>query len=78
MRQYETFELSFQAAAPEGSWALADLKAEFTREAETVRVEGFYAGYGVYKVRFYPRRPGIYQWKACIWRICCGIRERRF
>ena len=34
MRQYETFELTFQGAELEGSWALADLKAEFTREGD--------------------------------------------
>lgn len=64
MRQYETFELSFQGQEPTGSQADVDLQGEFTRENETERVEGFYAGGGIYKVRFYPRKPGVYRWRV--------------
>ncbi|MCM1026276.1 MAG: DUF5605 domain-containing protein [Roseburia sp.] len=64
MRQYEMFELSLQGQEPTGSQAVVDLWGEFTRENETETVTGFYAGNGVYKVRFYPRRPGVYRWRV--------------
>lgn len=40
--------------------ALPKLKAAFTDETETVEVNGFYCGEGIYKVRFMPRKPGIW------------------
>ena len=64
MRQYETFELTFAGAEPEGSKALVDLQAEFTLAGETKKVSGFYAGDGQYKVRFYPSKTGKCQWKV--------------
>ncbi len=64
MRQYECFELALKGAEPEGSWTQVDLQAEFVCEGNIRRVEGFYAGDGVYKVRFYPDRAGRYSWKV--------------
>lgn len=64
MRQYETYELKFKGAAPEGSQAVIDLEAVFTVDGETTRVKGFYAGNETYVVRFYPKRPGQYTWKV--------------
>ena len=64
MRQYETFELAFQGAEPEGSHVRVKLKAQFTFEKETKTVDGFYAGNGIYKVRFYPEKSGNYVWKV--------------
>lgn len=65
MKQYEMFELSFTGEEPKGSFALADVKAEFIHESgEKIKVSGFYAGEGVYKVRFYPAKAGAYTWKA--------------
>lgn len=64
MRQYETFELAFQGAEPEGSHVQVKLKAQFTFEKETKTVDGFYAGNGIYKVRFYPEKSGNYVWKV--------------
>lgn len=64
MRQYECFELTYPGPEPEGSWARVDLRAEFVCEGVSRRVEGFYAGTGIYKVRFYPDRAGCYHWKV--------------
>ncbi|MDE6974275.1 MAG: DUF5060 domain-containing protein [Lachnospiraceae bacterium] len=64
MRQYETFELTFLGEEPEGSHAQVDLKGQFTCGKETKTVDGFYAGNGVYKVRFYPSEAGEYEWKV--------------
>ena len=58
MRQYECYELIFDGPKPEGSQALVDLQAEFSCLGVTKRVKGFYAGNGLYKVRFYPDRAG--------------------
>ena len=60
MRQYETFELSFRGEELQEKWARADVRAEFTHEGKTVTVPGFYAGEGVYKIRFLPMEPGEY------------------
>ncbi|HHV10797.1 MAG TPA: DUF4038 domain-containing protein [Clostridiales bacterium] len=64
MKQYQMMELSFHAGEPVGSQALVDLNAVFTKDGVSISVPGFYAGGGVYKVRFYPREAGLYQWKV--------------
>lgn len=64
MKQYEIFELEFAADAPQGSWAVVDLCAEFSASDETVKVNGFYAGNGKYKVRFLPQKAGHYTWRV--------------
>ncbi len=64
MRQYETFELKFKGAVPEGSQAAVNLEAAFTVGEETVKVKGFYVGEESYAVRFYPVKPGRYSWKV--------------
>ncbi len=64
MRQYETFEISFQALEPEGSWSVTDLTAEFMCNGKTTKVSGFYAGNGIYKVRYLPRETGMISWKT--------------
>lgn len=70
MRQYEMFELEFQGEEPEGSWTDVDLWARFgwennEEEAFTYQVvKGFYAGNGIYKVRFLPEKIGQYTWKV--------------
>ena len=64
MRQYETFELTFCGAELTDHWAQANVTAEFTHNGETVVVPGFYAGGGVYKVRFLPMSAGKYIWRV--------------
>lgn len=69
MRQYEMFELQFQGEEPAGSQAVVDVTAEFSHTdadgKQTVKtVKGFYAGKGIYKVRFYPSEAGAYTWKV--------------
>ena len=73
MRQYETFELTFTGPEPEGSRALADVKAEFTLSGKTTEVKGFYAGAGLYKVRYYPADAGKCCWK--VWGVVSGEGE---
>lgn len=73
MKQYETFELTFTGPEPEGSRALVDLQAEFTIAGEVKRVSGFYAGNGVYKVRFYSTAAGRCSWK--VWGVVSGAGE---
>ena len=64
MRQYEMFELSFRGQEPAGSQAVTDVEAVFRHGEEEVAVKGFYCGEGVYKVRYYPCKPGPYNWKV--------------
>ncbi|MDO4622020.1 MAG: DUF4038 domain-containing protein [Eubacteriales bacterium] len=60
MKQYEMFELTYQAAEPEGSHVHVDLQAVFTHNGKETQVKGFYAGDGNYKIRFYPSEAGNY------------------
>lgn len=67
MRQYQTYELIFYGEEPEDSYVQIDLEAVFETigengESEKITVKGFYAGEGVYKVRFYPTSTGLYSW----------------
>lgn len=63
MQQYKMFELRFRGDAPEHE-SLAAPQAEFVQNGKTVRVKGFYAGGGIYKVRFYPRETGMVSWRV--------------
>lgn len=71
MRQYEMFELAFNAPKPDGSQTQIDLSAEFTWGENCKIVKGFYAGSGVYKIRFLPEEPGEYTW-----RISGGVKAK--
>lgn len=68
MRQYETFELEFQGAEPEGTQAAVDLKAVFVQDCIVKEIKGFYAGNGRYKVRYYPQSTGV-----CVWKITSSL-----
>ena len=59
MRKNELFELAFENL-PDGG----EIRAEFSRGGEAKTVPGFYAGDGVYKVRFLPKAAGEYRWKV--------------
>lgn len=62
-RQYETMEFSFPGAEPCGSQVEIDLAGEFACGGEIRRVKGFYAGGGVYKLRFLPEQAGTYTYR---------------
>lgn len=64
MECFKTFELSFQGNAPTGSQTEVDVVAEFTNGSERISVKGFYDGNGVYKVRFLPRKEGVWHWEV--------------
>ena len=59
MKKHEMFELSFKDLPAGG-----EIFAEFTCGDEIKNVRGFYAGNGVYKVRYLPRQAGEYRWKV--------------
>nr|WP_070102303.1 MULTISPECIES: DUF5605 domain-containing protein [Clostridia] len=58
------FELKFHGEEPVGSQVDVDVSAEFTCGSITKKVKGFYAGNGIYKVRFLPQQAGTYDWKV--------------
>lgn len=62
MKQYELFELSFSAPAPEGNQVAVNLTAVFAVEGSGIRVRGFYDGDNTWRVRFYPTIAGEYRW----------------
>lgn len=64
MKQYEMMELSFSGREPVGSKVEVDLRATFTCDSEISEVIGFYAGDGIYKIRFYPKKVGLYRWSV--------------
>ncbi len=55
MKKFELFELFFENL-PEGG----EITAEFACNGEKITVPGFYAGNGVYQVRFLPKQAGEY------------------
>ncbi len=64
MNLYETFELQFKGEPPEGFEADAKISAVFTNNGESKEIYGFYDGEGRYKIRFYPRKTGVYSWEV--------------
>ena len=59
MKLNQMFELSFENLPAGG-----EITAEFAWDSEKKTVPGFYAGNGVYKVRFLPKQAGEYRWKV--------------
>lgn len=59
MKKNELFEITFRNLTDGG-----EIRAEFSWGSETKTVPGFYAGDGVYKVRFLPKAAGEYRWKV--------------
>ncbi|MFC6260671.1 DUF4038 domain-containing protein [Levilactobacillus fujinensis] len=62
MRQYEMFELNYEASAPVKSEVDVNLTATFKINGHETKVYGFYAGNRQYKIRFYPRNIGEYSY----------------
>ena len=63
MRQYEMYEIVLKGSAPEGSEASVDVSAVISHNGQKKQVRGFYAGNGVYKIRFLPEESGLYSWQ---------------
>lgn len=59
MYQYEVFELALKGPIPEGSFVHVEVYANFELNGKNTSVKGFYAGNGIYKVRYYPSEKGI-------------------
>lgn len=64
MEQYRMCELEFQGKRLDKDWAQANLQAKLWCGKKELTVSGFYAGEGVYKVRFLPEVPGIWQYEV--------------
>ncbi|MGN0999195.1 MAG: DUF5060 domain-containing protein [Faecousia sp.] len=62
MEQYKLLELSFPGPEPERDFAQVDLTATFSCGEHSLTVPGFYAGNGIYKVRFLPQWQGVWNW----------------
>ena len=62
--QYETTELRYTAAPPEGPEAAADLRAVFRMGGKALEVKGFYAGGGEYRIRFLPEEAGTWRYEV--------------
>ena len=57
-------EFVFHGDEPAGSLAQTGLKAVFSHEKKTWEIKGFYAGNGIYKIRFLPEYPGKYSYRT--------------
>lgn len=64
MEQYRMCELEFQGEILDKDWAQADLTARLWCGDRELAVSGFYAGDGVYKVRFLPDVSGLWQYEV--------------
>lgn len=62
MRQYEIFELTINGPVLHDNYAQVDLSAIFTDKSGSKQIKGFYAGDGVYKVRYMPEVTGLVSW----------------
>ena len=65
--RWDVYELTLQGPGGGNPFLDVQLEAEFRLQNHTVRVVGFYDGAGVYKVRFMPEEPGVWNWqtKSC-------------
>jgi hypothetical protein len=68
MQQYSMCELEFNGEKMTDNWAQVSLQAEFECGDIKYTVPGFYAGNGIYKVRFLPEVSGCFKYKisGCI------------
>ena len=62
--QYEMIELIFHGPAPKQNEAQVDFGAIFEQDSSTVKINGFYAGEGVYKLRYFPEKAGICSYRT--------------
>lgn len=62
VEQWDVFELQLAGPSEGNPFADVQLSARFSDGAQTVEVEGFYDGDGVYRVRFMPPHAGRWTW----------------
>jgi len=68
MKQYHMCELTFNGKILEDAYAGISLNAELKCQNKKINVSGFYAGNGIYKVRFLPEVSGLWKYRisGCI------------
>jgi len=64
VEQWGLFEITLQGSDTGNPFLDVDLWAEFTHERGTIRVSGFYAGGGEYRVRFMPEAQGAWRYRT--------------
>jgi hypothetical protein len=64
VEKWDIFELALPADPPGNPFLEASLTAEFNHQQGRARVEGFYDGEGVFKIRFMPGLEGEWQFVA--------------
>ncbi len=64
VNKWDLFELTVTGPATGNPFTERHFGAAFTHNRETVSVEGFYDGEGVYKVRFMPSWEGVYTYRT--------------
>jgi len=62
VERWEKFEIELKGPSTGNPFADVRVAAEFTKGARTVKVDGFYDGDGVYRVRWMPDELGTWQW----------------
>ncbi len=62
--QYEPFELSFRGPSAGNPFVDVQISAEFKFASRTMRMDGFYDGGGVYKIRFMPDAAGEWSYST--------------
>ena len=60
--QWGVFEIELAGPADGNPFIDVQLSARFSDGTQTIEVDGFYDGDGVYRVRFMPPRPGRWTW----------------
>lgn len=62
VNRWDVFEVTLNGPKDGNPFVEQKVTGEFTSEQESIQVEGFYDGEGIYKVRFMPSFEGAYQY----------------
>lgn len=62
VEQWDVYEVELKGPADGNPFVDVQLGARFSDGTQTITVDGFYDGDGVYRVRFMPPRPGRWTW----------------
>ena len=64
VEKWDLFEIEIQGKAEGNPFTDYEIQGVFTGKNETVTVDGFYDGDGIYRVRFMPSFEGEYSFKV--------------
>lgn len=64
VEQWDIHELSFSGSKTGNPFVDVNLRLEYRKDRQVIRIAGFYDGDGVFRTRFSPPEVGTWQWRA--------------